>query len=103
MAYHPVCGWTAWRFVLPPHFLKSPPINVSNIRDIIRQISIDYSEYLTYTVIRTCVCVYKGVRRMKDQKEKLIKKSIELLDKLSSAQIEYLYHLACKLFGHASD
>lgn len=36
---------------------------------------------------------------MKDYKEKLI----ELLDKLSSSQIEYIYHLACKLFGHTPD
>ena len=40
---------------------------------------------------------------MKDQKEKLIQKSIELLEKLPLAQIEYLYHLGCKLFGHATD
>ena len=31
------------------------------------------------------------------------KKLIELLDKLEDSKIEYLYHLACKLFGHAPD
>ena len=36
---------------------------------------------------------------MKEYKEKFIK----LLDKLTSSQIEYLYRLAEKLFGHASD
>lgn len=36
---------------------------------------------------------------MKDKKEMFNK----LLDKLSANQIEYLYHLACKLFGQAPD
>lgn len=36
---------------------------------------------------------------MNDYKEKLI----DLLDKISASQIEYLYHLAIKLFGHAPD
>ena len=36
---------------------------------------------------------------MKDYKEKLV----ELLDKLASSQIEYIYHLACKLFGQTVD
>ena len=71
----------------------------SFISDRFRQISIDYSEYFAYTDFRTDVCVYKGVHRMKDYKEKLIK----LLDKLASSQIEYLYHLACKLFGQTAD
>ena len=31
------------------------------------------------------------------------KKLIELLDKLDGSKIEYLYYLACKLFGYASD
>ena len=78
---------------LPPHFL------MSHILDIFRQISIDYSKNLTYTDFRTSVCVYKGVHRMKEYKEKFIK----LLDNLTANQIEYLYHLACKLFGHAPD
>ena len=77
----------------PPHFLLSVKT------DIIRQNSIDYSEDLFYTDFRTNVCVYKGVRIMKDLKEKFTK----LLDKLTSNQIEYLYYLACKLFGHAPD
>ena len=72
---------------------------MSDILDTIRQLSIDYSESLIYTKFRTNVCVYKGVRIMKDQKEKFTK----LLDKLTSNQIEYLYYLACKLFGHAPD
>ena len=71
----------------------------TNLLDTIRQISIDYSECFIYTKYRTNVCVYKGVHRMKDYKEMLIK----LLDKLSANQIEYLYHLACKLFGQAMD
>ena len=36
---------------------------------------------------------------MNEHKEKLI----ELLDNLTPSQIEYLSHLACKLFGHATD
>lgn len=36
---------------------------------------------------------------MKEYKEKFMK----LLDKLTSSQIEYLYHLAERLFGHTSD
>lgn len=28
---------------------------------------------------------------------------IELLESLDMRQIEYLYHLACKLFGHTVD
>lgn len=71
----------------------------SVLLDTIRQNSIDYSEYLTYTGFRTDVCVYKGVLRMKEYKEKFNK----LLDKLTANQIEYLYHLGCKLFGHAPD
>ena len=67
--------------------------------DTIRQNPIDYSEYFTYTGFRTDVCVYKGVLRMKEYKEKFIK----LLDKLTANQIEYLYHLGCKLVGHAPD
>ena len=67
--------------------------------DIIRQVYVDYSKYFVYTVNKTYVCVYKGVRIMKDQKELLTK----LLDKLTSNQVEYLYHLACKLFGHTPD
>ena len=41
----------------------------------------------------------KGVHIMKDYKEKLIK----LLEKLTAGQIEYIYHLTCKLFGHTAD
>lgn len=67
--------------------------------DTIRQNSIDYSEYFTYTDFRTDVCVYKGVLRMKEYKEKFIK----LLDELTANQIVYLYHLGCKLFGHTPD
>lgn len=36
---------------------------------------------------------------MKGYKEKLIK----LLDLLTENQIEYIYHLATKLFGHSPD
>lgn len=36
---------------------------------------------------------------MKNYKEKLIK----LLDNMTPGQIEYLYHLASKLFGHTPD
>lgn len=36
---------------------------------------------------------------MNEHKDKLIK----LLDNLTKSQIVYLYHLACKLFGHAPD
>ena len=36
---------------------------------------------------------------MNEQREKFNK----LLDKLSANKIEYLYHLACKLFGQAPD
>ena len=75
------------------------PIIGTALLDTIRQNSIDYSKNLIYTDFRTDVCVCKGVRIMKEQKEKLIK----LLDKLTSNQIEYIYHLACKLFGHAPD
>ena len=71
--------------------------------DIIRQNSIDYSEYFTYTGFRTDVCVYKGVHRMKEYKDKLINNFVNLLNKLAVSQIEYLYHLACRLFGHAPD
>lgn len=71
--------------------------------DTIRQNSIDYSEYFTYTSFRTDVCVYKGVHRMKEYKEKLINNFVKLLNKLAVSQIEYLYHLACRLFGHAPD
>lgn len=78
---------------LPPHFL------LSVLWDIIRHISIDYSEYLAYTDFRTFVCVYRGVHKMKEYKEKFVK----LLDKLTANQIEYLYHLTCKLFGQTPD
>lgn len=36
---------------------------------------------------------------MKEYKEKFVK----LLDKLTANQIEYLYHLTCKLFGQTPD
>ncbi len=36
---------------------------------------------------------------MNDYKEKII----GFLDKLSVSQIEFLYHFATKLFGHAPD
>lgn len=36
---------------------------------------------------------------MKDYKEKLI----NLLEKLTVSQIEYIYHLTCKLFGQTAD
>ena len=36
---------------------------------------------------------------MRSMKEKLIK----LIDSLTESQIEYIYHLANKLFGHATD
>jgi hypothetical protein len=36
---------------------------------------------------------------MNEYKEKLVKQ----LDKLTSSQIEYIYHLVCKLFGHTCD
>ncbi len=93
MAYHSGCGGRQLGGSAAPTLL------LSDKTDTIRQISIDYSEKLTYTGFRTNVCVYKGVRIMKDKKEKFTK----LLDKLTSSQIEYLYHLACKLFGHAPD
>ena len=65
---------------------------------------IDCFEYFVYTDYRTFVCVYKGVRIMKDKKEKIIKLMDKLMtDKLTSNQIEYIYHLACKLFGHTPD
>ena len=41
----------------------------------------------------------KGVRIMTDYKEQLI----ALLNKLSHSQLEYLYYLVAKLFGHATD
>ena len=71
--------------------------------DIIRQNSIDYSEYFTYTGFRTDVCVYKGVHRMKEYKDKLINNFVNLLNNLAESQIVYLYHLACRLFGHTPD
>ena len=37
--------------------------NWYNLTDTIRQISIDYSEYFTYTDCRTNVCVYNGYER----------------------------------------
>ena len=77
----------------------APTFVQSKLLDIIRQFFIDSSEYLIYTIYRTNVCVYKGVRIMNEQKEMLTK----LLDKLTSNQIEYLYYLACKLFGHTPD
>ena len=40
---------------------------------------------------------------MNDQKEKFTKLMDKLFEKLTSKQIEYLYYLACKLFGHAPD
>ena len=74
-------------------------MNWSVILDTIRQISIDYSEYFAYTDYRTHVCIYRGVREMKKYKDMLVK----LLDKLTDNQIEYLYHLVTKLFGHSPD
>ena len=50
-------------------------------------------------VIEQMFAFTKGVHRMEDYKEKLIK----LLEKLTARQIEYIYHLACKLFGHTAD
>ena len=85
-----------------PHTFNSIAI-VPVLLDTIRQNSIDYSEYFTYTVFRTCVCVYKGVHRMKENKEMLIQKFIKLLNKLAVSQIEYLYHLGCRLFGQTVD
>ena len=41
----------------------------------------------------------KGVRIMTDYKEQLI----ALLNKLSHSQLEYLYYLVAKLFGHTTD
>jgi hypothetical protein len=96
MAYHPGVGVSSLATSAPTLLSK---IYVSVLLDIFRQISIDYSEYFAYTDFRTDVCVYKGVHRMKDYKEKLIK----LLDKLASSQIEYIYHLACRLFGQTAD
>ena len=77
--------------------------DLSGLSDTIRQNSVDYSENFTYTDYRTDVCVYKGVHRMKENKEKLIDKFVKLLNELAVSQIEFLYHLACRLFGHAPD
>ena len=100
MAYHSWgCGGRELGGSAAPTLLKSLLCNVSAELDTFRQISVDYSEYFVYTDFRTDVCVCKGVHRMKDYKEKLV----ELLDKLASSQIEYIYHLACKLFGQTAD
>ena len=85
-----------------PHTFNSIAI-VPVLLDTIRQNSIDYSEYFTYTGFRTDVCVYKGVHRMKEYKDKLINNFVNLLNNLAESQIVYLYHLACRLFGHAPD
>ena len=61
--------------------------------------TLDWLVLFGYNHIRTYVCACKGVHKMKDYKEKFIK----LLDKLPASQIEYLYHLACKLFGQTAD
>ena len=93
MAYHPGVGVSSLATGAPTFS------NTSVLLDIIRQISIDYSEYLTYTGFRTDVCVYKGVHRMKEYKDKFIL----LLEKLTVNQIEYIYYLTCKLFGQTPD
>lgn len=64
---------------------------------------LDHSKYFVYNYFRTDVCVYKGVHRMKEYKDKLIDKFVKLLNELAVSQIEYLYHLSCRLFGHAPD
>ena len=94
----PGVGVDSWQLEAPT-LLKNSPV----LLDIIRQNSIDYSKNLIYTDFRTYVCVYKGVQRMKDQKEKFRMLLDKLLDKLTSNQIEYLYYLGCKLFGQAPD
>ena len=96
MAYHPGVGVDnlAVRAALTL-LIKFRSVSL----DIFRQVFIDYSEYIVYTVYKTFVCVYRGVHRMKDYKEKLI----SLLEKLTASQIEYIYHLACKLFGQTTD
>ena len=97
--YHSGVGVDNLAVRAAPTLLKNLHGNMSNKQDIFRQNSVDYSEILIYTEYRTHVCVYKGVHRMKDYKEKFVK----LLDKLTSSQIEYIYHLACKLFGQTPD
>ena len=59
---------------------------------------IDYFGNIGYNLLQTDVW-YKGVYNMSSMKDKLIK----LLDRLSDSQIEYIYYLAGKLFGHAVD
>ena len=97
MAYHPGVGVDNLAVRLPPHFLKG--FVQYYLSDIIRQNFIDCSDYFVYTGFRTNVCVYRGVHRMKDYKEKLI----SLLEKLTGKQIEYIYHLTCKLFSQTAD
>ena len=91
--YHPGCGGKQFGDQRLHTFY------MSFISDTIRQIFVDYSEYFIYTGYRTDVCVYKGVHRMKEYKDKLV----ALLEKLTVNQIEYIYHLTCKLFGQAPD
>lgn len=97
MAYHPRCGGSKFGGFAPTSHIQSC------LLDRIRQISVDYSEYCGYNWYRTNVCVYKGVRGMKDYKEKMIERMNELLRKLTAKQIEYLYHLGSKLFGETVD
>ena len=87
------CGGKQFGDQRPHTFLRS------FLLDTIRQNFIDYSKYIIYTGFRTDVCVYKGVRRMKEYKDKFI----ALLEKLTVNQIKYIYYLTCKLFGQAPD
>ena len=50
---------------------------------------------LNRTDVRDC----KGVHSMKNRKEQLIEFMNKLMNKLTTNQIEYLYHLTTKLFG----
>jgi hypothetical protein len=96
MAYHPGCGGKQFGD-------QRPHTQLSTYSDSNRQFAIDYSEDSKYNWYRTNVCVYKGVRRMKDCKETMIELMNKLLRKLTAKQIEYLYHLGTKLFGETVD
>ena len=108
-------GVTVWRLA-PPHLGIVLDIGHSDGYSYFKQM-FEYMAILTrcqllseychagkillnfYYDIRSGIVNKGGHIRMNDYKEKII----GLLNKLSASQIEFLYHFATKLFGHAPD
>lgn len=92
MAYHSGCGGGQLGGSCCPHIL-----NGSFCQTHFDKFLLTILNPCSILNIEQMFAFTKGVHRMKETKDKLI----AVLDKLTSNQIEYIYHLVCKLFGQA--